>query len=55
MGAALRVLAYSQDDLITELLGVKFISIYANEMFNVVIYWDQYFRAADLYAAYSAA
>ncbi len=33
MGAALRVLAYSQDDLITELLGGNFISVYANETF----------------------
>lgn len=48
MGAALRVLAWSYDDLITELPGGNFISIYANEIFNVVIYSDQLFRPADL-------
>lgn len=32
------VLASSQDDLITKLLRGNFISIYANEKFNVVIY-----------------
>lgn len=46
MGAALRVLASSQDDLITEPLRGKFISIYASEMLNVVISSD--FRSADL-------
>lgn len=48
MGAALQALAWSQDDLITELLRGNFISIYADEMFHVVIYSDQHFRSANL-------